>query len=117
MRKNPYEKYYRAFKIILIVFAVILVIACSCYAVIWFRHHPKEKKVVEETETQTEKIDETETPDWAKHLFDDTEAEEKPATETEKPDNGPEIRDVSPENDPNASINVPDSGTQEGVTP
>ena len=110
MRKNPYEKIRRALFILLV---VMLVTAACVIGVMLIKHtHNTEKNKVSETtagtENATEKIKETEA-DTEYYFDEDGYLKVKKIkadgsgnnTETEQ-DNAPDVRDVSPEDDPNA---------------
>ena len=88
MRKNPYEKIRRALFILLV---VMLVSAACVIGVMLIKHtHDAEKNKVRETTAGTENATE-------KIKADDSGSN----TENEQ-DNAPDVRDVSPEDDPNA---------------
>ena len=110
MRKNPYEKIRRTLFILLV---ILLVSAVCVMGVMLIKNtHNAEKNKVRETtagtENATEKIKETEAD--TEYYFDEDgylkvkkiKADGSGSnTETEQ-DNAPDVRDVSPEDDPNA---------------
>ena len=110
MRKNPYEKIRRALFILLV---VMLVTAACVIGVMLIKHtHNAEKNKVRETtagtENATEKIKETEAD--TEYYFDEDgylkvkkiKADGSGSNTENEQDNAPDVRDVSPEDDPNA---------------
>mgnify|MGYP005927150505 CR=1 FL=1 len=110
MRKNPYEKIRRALFILLV---VMLVTAACVIGVMLIKHtHNAEKNKVRETtagtENVTEKIKETEAD--TEYYFDEDgylkvkkiKADGSGSNTENEQDNAPDVRDVSPEDDPNA---------------
>ena len=110
MRKNPYEKIRRALFILLV---VMLVTAACVIGVMLIKHtHNAEKNKVRETtagtENATEKIKETEAD--TEYYFDENgylkvkkiKADGSGSNTENEQDNAPDVRDVSPEDDPNA---------------
>ena len=110
MRKNPYEKIRRALFILLV---VMLVTAACVIGVMLIKHtHNAEKNKVRETtagtENATEKIKETEAD--TEYYFDEDgylkvkkiKADGSGSNTENEQDNAPDVRDVSPEDDPSA---------------
>lgn len=110
MRKNPYEKIRRTLFILLF---ILLVSAACVMGVMLIKHtHNAEKNKVRETtagtENATEKIKETEAD--TEYYFDEDgylkvkkiKADGSGSNTENEQDNAPDVRDVSPEDDPNA---------------
>ena len=115
MRKNPYEKIRRALFILLV---VMLVTAACVIGVMLIKHtHNAEKNKVRETtagtENATEKIKETEAD--TEYYFDEDgylkvkkiKADGSGSNTENEQDNAPDVRDVSPEDDPMRSFRKP----------
>lgn len=110
MRKNPYEKIRRT---LFILFFILLVSAACVIGVMIVKNtHNAEKNKVRETtavtEKATEKIKETEAD--TEYYFDENgylkvkkiKADGSDNNTENEQDNAPDVRDVSPEDDPNA---------------
>lgn len=110
MRKNPYEKIRRT---LFILFFILLVSAACVIGVMIVKNtHNAEKNKVRETtavtEKATEKIKETEAD--TEYYFDEDgylkvkkiKADGSGSNTENEQDNAPDVRDVSPEDDPNA---------------
>lgn len=110
MRKNPYEKIRRALFILLVV--MLVTAACVIGVMLIKNTHNAEKNKVRETtaatENVTEKIKETEAD--TEYYFDEDgylkvkkiKADGSGSNTENEQDNAPDVRDVSPEDDPNA---------------
>lgn len=106
MRKNPYEKIRRALFILL--FILLVSAACVMGVMLIKNTHNAEKNKVRETTAGTEKIKETEAD--TEYYFDENgylkvkkiKADGSDNNTENEQDNAPDVRDVSPEDDPNA---------------
>lgn len=110
MRKNPYEKIRRTLFILL--FILLVSAACVMGVMLIKNTHNAEKNKVRETtagtENATEKIKETEAD--TEYYFDENgylkvkkiKADGSDNNTENEQDNAPDVRDVSPEDDPNA---------------
>ena len=105
MRRNPYEKIRKAILYVMIILLIAVVIVMAVM-IAKKSHHANRNKIAESTAV-TEKIENTQCTETEQELYFDSDGKLKERstresqTESEE-DNVPEVRDVSPDNDPNA---------------